>query len=90
MIRADGKKVCVECGEAKPATTVFFYRCRAASSGLQARCKPCDNSNRGHANGKSIYHRIARELGVTPTRVKQIEQSALRKLRKCKTLRELA
>lgn len=87
MLTADGKKICAGCRVPKPATTEFFYRCGAS---LQARCKPCDNAHRGQARGDGIYDRIARELGVTPARVKQIEASALRKLQRNKRARELA
>lgn len=90
MKASDGKKICVGCGEPKPATTEHFYRMRSASDGLQGRCQPCDNAHRGQARGKGVYDRIARALGVTPARVKQIEAGALRKLSRKKLARELA
>lgn len=86
------RRRCLECREEKPATLEFFYAMRSHKSGLQMRCKSCDNRHRGQAQavGDTIYHTIARELGVTVTRVKQIEASALRKLRRNRTLREIA
>lgn len=85
--RRPTEKRCLGCSKMLPATTEHFYKC---GSWLQARCKRCDNRHRGMARGDGVYDRIARELRVTPARVKQIEAAALRKLAKCKTLRELA
>ncbi len=83
-------KHCNGCGADKPRTTEFFYYNCAASDHLQSRCKPCDNRHRGQARGAGVYDRIARALGVTPTRVKQIEQSAMRKIRRSRLGRSLA
>jgi hypothetical protein len=85
--RRPTEKRCIGCGVMKPATTEHFYRC---GNWLQGRCKPCDNRHRGMARGRGVYDRIARALGVTPTRVKQIEASALRKLAKSRVLRQFA
>lgn len=87
MLTADGRKRCPDCREEKPATLEFFYRCKDK---LQQRCKPCDNLHRGQARGHGVYDRIARALGISPVRVKQIEASALAKLRRNKLARELA
>jgi hypothetical protein len=85
--RRPTQKRCLGCNKMLPATTVHFYRC---GNWLQGRCKPCDNRHRGMARGRGVYDRIARELGVTPARVKQIEAAALRKLAKNRVMRQFA
>lgn len=87
---SEALKHCPACGDDKPRTREFFYRSRSAGDGLQGRCKVCDNRLRGMALGDGIYDVIARELGVSPTRVKQIEQAAIRKLRRSPFGRRLA
>ena len=52
MLTHDGKKICVECRQAKPATTEHFYVMRVpAQVRLQARCKLCD-SGHGRRNAR--------------------------------------
>ena len=75
---------CSKCQKKKRATQ--FYR---RLNGYQSRCKLCDNTARSTASGDGVYDQIARELKITPTRVRQIEQSALRKLAKLKLAKEL-
>lgn len=91
MMTPDGKRICSGCREALPATPDNFYAHTRAADGLQNRCKRCDNDCRARRqqSGDSIYHVIVNQLGVTVTRVKQIERTALRKLARNRTLMEL-
>jgi hypothetical protein len=80
------KRRCCVCGDEKPVS----HFSRRGESGYQSRCKLCDNRpRRGPARlptqvvlaEGATHDEIAAVLGVTRSRVQQIEAQALRKLR---------
>lgn len=61
-------KVCTKCGEALPATLVYFYSDVRGRFGLRATCINCfrqtasHNSSRRYQNNRESAHQYARQL----------------------------
>lgn len=90
MIPAPVKR-CTRCGVLKPFEA--FSARKASRDGLQPRCKQCQDAigtekrdalkkyEPPELEGEASVSEVAATLKITPQRVRQIEATALRKLR---------